>query len=345
MSEIIPKQLGAVRDLPDERDYQGVDVMDATPPNMPSFQQGYDVEGVFGALPDNDQGSAYDCVCEGGTEDINMTIKVFCGENKYLSPRDAYSQIHLPNGAASPRDFYKLADKVGVCEDRFLPTRPNGQKLTEEFARKRDDLLSGAVYWKIGAYYSISSNNIQAIVQAVFTNNGCGGAYFPQNSAMGHFIFFRGYGIFKGCQALKYRDTYEPYTKWIYLKGGNYFLQDGTPIELAGIWTCGAGEWTPYKKKEITCEMIRYAWLKRNDLKKVYPFSTKFYNIDGSQDNIYLWAQKYLYAEMPELFSGEIDWSDVDLNLYSEYKFIEIETPQKTLIEKILLWFRLLFHF
>ena len=325
-SDLFAPIFGCKKDELDSRDKKYTDVMGAVPVGMPDFTEGYDVEERFGALPDNSQGSAYDCVAEGGTEDVNMAIRVFTNKWTFLSPRDAYSQIYIPpNGASSPRDFYKLAKNIGICEDRFLPTRPNGQPLTESFARKRDDLLPNPIYWKIGSYYSINSNNIQSLTQAIFSNHGCGGAYFPTGGAMGHFIFFGGYGTYRNYWALKYRDTYAPFTKWIYLKDNNYYLQDGTAIDLAGIWTCEPGEWKAYEKREITCEMIRLAWLLRDDLKRIYPFSTKFYNIDNSGDTIYDWAQKHLYDEMPELFNGKLDWSKVDMNMWPEYKFITLE--------------------
>jgi len=298
--------------------------MGAMPVGMPSFKEGYDVEERFGALPDNSQGSAYDCVAEGGTEDLNMTIKVFCLSVRkddwvFLSPRDAYSQIYIkPNGAASPRDFYKLANKVGVCEDRFLPTRPNGQPLTETFARKRDDLLPNPIYWKIRSYYSISSTNIQAITQAIFSNHGCGGAYFPTGGAMGHFIFFRGYGMHNGRMALKYRDTYEPFTKWIYLKDNNYYLQDGTAIDLAGIWTCEAGDWKPYQKKEVTTDMVRKCWQKRKDLRDAFPASLNLIcYYDNSSYSIYDWARDH-YDELLEAqdFSGIVKIKGTNFYFY-----------------------------
>ena len=270
--KIVPPVLSCVRDTFDERDYKYEDVMGAAPPDMPSILAGYDVEVRFGPLPDHPQGSAYDCVGEGSSQDHNMSIKIVTGRDVVLSARDIYSQIFIGSGGSSPREAYKLANKVGVVEDKFLPTRPNGQVLTEEFARKRDDLLPGATYWKIGPYYSITTGGIQAMAQAIFVNHGCGGAYFPDSGAMGHFIFFRGYGMYNGYKAMLYRDSYSPFKKWLYQDGrGDWFLQDGTPVDLAGIWTAEPGDWPPYQKKEVTEEMLRIVWLNSPDLQKEFP--------------------------------------------------------------------------
>lgn len=302
MSKIIPQNLGCLRDFKDSRDRQYVDVMGAAPPDMPDFATGYDVEERFGALEDHSQDGALNCVGEGSSQDINMSIRIVVNRNVITSPRDIYSQIFLPSGGSSPREAYRLLKNKGVCEDRFLPTRPNGQYLTEQFARKRDDLLPNPVYWKIDSYYSISSKNIVALSQAIFANNGCGGAYFPLSGQMGHFIFFRGYGIYNGKQALKYRDSYEPYTKWITKNSyGNYYLQDGTPIDLAGIWTAFPREnWPKYKKKEVREEMLRAVWRAYPDLQAAFP-SPKFYSPQNPNYSRADWARDH-YDEFIERF-------------------------------------------
>ena len=308
MNKIIPRNLGCLRDTKDVRDRQYVDVMGAMPPDMPSFEVGYDVEERFGALKDHPQGGAYNCVGEGSSQDINMSIKIVTGKNVVTSPRDIYSQIFLPNGGSSPREAYRLLKNIGVCEDRFLPTRPDGQYLTEQFARKRDDLLAKPVYWKIDSYYSILSNNIAALTQAIFTNNGCGGAYFPRNGQMGHFIFFRGYGIRNGRYALKYRDSYEPFAKWICRDGNNnYYLQDGTPIDLAGIWTAFPHkDWPIYKKKEVREEMLRAVWCAYPDLRAAFP-PPKFYSPQNPNYSRADWARDH-YDEFIERFEKIIPY-------------------------------------
>jgi hypothetical protein len=262
--KIIPPVLGCKKDPIDERDFVYEDIMGAMPPDMPSFAQGYDTEEKYGALRDEWQGHTYGCVTFGGTNDIEMSVLVATGQKIQLSERDAYSQIYIkPNGASSPRDFYKLANQKGVCGDDFLPTNA-GQDLTEEWLRNRQgespQLITDALKWKIGPYYSITSLNIDVIAQAVFSNWGCGGAYWPYNNAMGHFIFFKGYGMFNGFKAIKYRDSYPPYQKWIYFKDGNYYLQDGTQINLGSVWTFQKGQWETDKAIESIKKVFGPDW-------------------------------------------------------------------------------------
>jgi len=334
----MPPILGTVRDEPDSRDYQWEKVMGAIPIGMPTFSQGYDVEERYGSLPDHPQNSAYDCVGEGTSQDVNMSIKIKTKRNIILSARDIYSQIYAPGGGSSPRNAYKLLKNIGACEDKYLPTRPNGQVLTESFARKRNDLLPNPVYWKIGPYYSINSKNIQALSQAIFQNDGCGGAYFPKSGEMGHFIFFRGYGMFQGRKALKYRDSYDPFTKWLTRdQYGNYYLQDGTPVELAGLWTFEPLEtWPVYEKKEVTCEQARYIYSLRKDVADEFPAKNKFYQTDKNgvvnpNYTIYDWCRDYGFSENPEVFVDNIlDWSKVDKERQTQAEQLNPQTAKQT---------------
>lgn len=242
----LPPVFGCYPDPPDKRDFIFEDVMGAPPPAMPTFEHGYDVEEKYGALRDELQGNTLGCVTFGGTDDIEMSAMVTTKKIIQLSQRDAYSQIWIrPNGASSPRDFYKLANQKGICEDDFLPTNP-GPDLQEEWLRSRQgespDSIANALKWRIGPYYSIASLQIDAIAQAVFQNDGCGGAYMPVGANLGHFIFFRGYGIRNGLKALKIRDSYVPHEKWITLKNNQYYL-GSQPISLFSIWTFQAGNW------------------------------------------------------------------------------------------------------
>jgi len=249
MNEKLPPVLGCLPDQPDKRDFIYEEVMGAPPPEMPSFEKGFDVEEKYTKLRDDLQGHTLGCVTFGGTNDVEMSIFVATQKMIQLSQRDAYSQIWIkPNGASSPRDFYKLANQKGICEDDFLPTNP-GLDLTEEWLRSRQgespESIANALKWRIGPYYSITSLDIQVIAQAIFSNWGCGGAYWPYSSQMGHFIFPKGYGMYQGNKALKYKDSYPPVDKWIYFKDNKYYLSypAGVQVNLGSFWTFQAGNW------------------------------------------------------------------------------------------------------
>ena len=234
---------------------------------MPTFEVGYCAEKEIGKLRDERQDRSFRCVSEGGTADIELSILATTKKNIQLSQRDAYSQIFQPSGGASPRDFYKLANKVGICEDRFCPSYPSdGSAVQELWTRQRGSItpkrLANALQWKIGAYRSIVSMDLEVMAQAIFENKGCGGAYKPLNGQMGHFIFFNGYGIHKGYQGLKYRDSYPPYEKWIVKHKGQFYYAStnmplAVPIRLYSIWTAEAGNWL---KKNMTKSKLNFIY-------------------------------------------------------------------------------------
>lgn len=257
---------GALLDPIDNRDlvYEDFIAGKARPEGMPTFEVGYDVEEVKGKLRDEHQDHSYRCVSEGGTADMEMDILARTKKQINLSQRDAYSQIYGPNGGANPRDFYKLARKKGICEDKFCPSYPaDGSKVTEKWTRQRGNItqerLDNALEWRIGPYRSIVSLNLDVMAQAIFENNGCGGAYKPINNRMGHMIFFKGYGMYKGYFGLKYRDSYNPHEKWIVKHNGKfYYASTNNPlamqIKLYSIWTAEPGNYS--KKKDMTQEKL-----------------------------------------------------------------------------------------
>lgn len=249
---------GCIEDELDSRDdaHAYETVMGARPPEMPTFQVGYDVEETLKyELEDDSQYPTLGCVAHGGTDDVEVTYHVHTGKRFHLSRRDPYSQIHSPGGGASVRSFFKLANKKGICEDEHLPTYMPDGTLTETWLRQRSgispDAEKNALQNRIGPYRAIQSLDVEVIAQAQLENNGCTGAYKVYGYNMGHCIFFKGYGIHGGYHGIKYKDSYPPYDKWLVTKNGNWYLDypaSSKQIKLYSFWTCEANpEW----KKEI----------------------------------------------------------------------------------------------
>lgn len=307
MADLIPKNLGCIPDKPDSRDFP----FEYFGAKIPSWEEGYDVEKSVFQLRDEHQDDSFRCVSEGITNDVEMTIKVATGHEVQLSQVDVYSQIFQGSGGSSPRDGYKLAQQKGICEEKFLPAYPDSGRVSEAFSRDRSGATQegreNALNWRIGPYRSIGPEKWDVMMEAMNVNNGCGGGYAPVSGQMGHFIFFRGYGIKDGFRALKYRDSYQPCEKWLINRNGKIFNQAGQEVYLFSIWTCEPNEWWKKKveiTKEITSEQVRLAWLKRkNDLQIVYP-APKFVNVSNPNDTIYSWAQKHGIFEEPEIFSN-----------------------------------------
>jgi len=223
----LPLRLGAKPDPIDRRDLRYEDFIagKARPAGMPTFEKGYDVEEAIGQLRDDHQDDSYRCVAQGGTNDVEMSILATTRKHISLSIRDAYSQIYLPGGGAYPRDVYKLANKKGICEEKYCPSYPeDGSKVSEAFSRKRGVITpereQNALEWRIGAYRSISTLDLEVMAQAIYH---------------------------KGYHGLKYRDSYSPYQKWMVKHNGQFYYSStnqplAVPVQLYSIWTAEAGD-------------------------------------------------------------------------------------------------------
>lgn len=119
-------------------------------------------------------------------------------------------------------------------------------------------------------------------------------------------------------------DSYDPFDKKLSL---DYLIYQA----MRGV--------VQIQTKNITTDMVRWAWLKREDLRRAYPAENKFVNVSDPNDTIYDWMFHYGQFEM-EL--DILDWGDVDMNQFPEYKFIVI--PAST-IQKKNNWLDLIIQF
>lgn len=58
------------------------------------------------------------------------------------------------------------------------------------------------------------------------------------------------------------------------------------------------------KTRELTCDQVRRAYMKRPDLRKEFPAWNKFHSVTKEGYTIYDWARKYGPEEMPEIFNS-----------------------------------------
>lgn len=250
----------------DSRDLVFDETMGADEP-VPSLKDGYDVVKKYNVpLEEDPQHYSLACVAHAGTDDIETQVFISVGEKIHLSRRDAYSQIHLGGGGASPRDFYKLANKVGVCEDKYCPTYDSDRELTEARARLRGEITKertdNALSWRIGAYRSIKSNDIGVLARAIYLNNGCAGGFRSIGASMGHMIFHKGFGYHKGYPGICFKDSYHPFEKWLIQNKGKFYQDNprGVRVELFSIWTAEPNPDWSIKKKMTKEEVEAKYW-------------------------------------------------------------------------------------
>ena len=259
LRENMPPVLGVVEDEPDVRDFQYEEVMGAV---KPDWKTGYDNELEYGPLREDRQGYSLGCVSFGSTNDMEMSVKKILNKDVNFSQRFIYSQIYLSGGGASARDAYKLLNQQGVCEDEYMHTAV-GPNLTEAQMRDRtglEEAKKNAAQWKIGAYRSIPPTNVEALAQAIYENGGCGGGYRSIGVNMGHFVFFPGYGYWKGYPGFKYHDSYAPHDKWIVFNNNKFYLDNptGHQVELFSMWTAEPDKsWAKYNEETQNMSLIR----------------------------------------------------------------------------------------
>lgn len=251
----IPVELGAIEDAPDERDFSYEDFVAGAPPIViPTFEVGFDLEEKYGKLFNDDQSGTYSCVGQGSSNDVEMDILINTGKNIHLSSKDIYRQIRGETPGASPRDAYKLLNKKGVCEDALMPTRMPSGGISEAWVSSNleedPETVKNALKYRIGKYYNINSYNMDIFARAIFENGGVGGGYRGVNSNMGHFIYFKGYCMWKGYKALKYKDSIsgghgDGFDKYIVKVGDKFFLDSsrGSQIILFSHWTFKSGNY------------------------------------------------------------------------------------------------------
>lgn len=244
-----PRFLGCQPDSKDDRDFSYEEFVAGAPPIViPTFEEGFDNEEKYGKLFNDDQNGVYDCVGEGSSNDVEMDVKIATGKDVHLSAKDIYRQIRGTTPGASPRDAYKLLNKVGVCEYDLMPSRMPSGAISEDWVASNneasDKTRENALQYRIGAYYSITSYDMDIFARAIYENGGVGGGYRGLNTSMGHFIFFKGYRMWKGYKALKYKDSIsgghgDGFDKYIIKKGNDFYLDspNGSRIVLYSFWT------------------------------------------------------------------------------------------------------------
>lgn len=323
---VLPKYLGCRPDDPDSRDKIYDEIAGKRPSAMPFFREGFSNQEKYGPLVKDDQYRAYSCVGEGSSNDTEMSYLITTGQKIHLSALDIYSQIHLQNGGASPRDAYKLLNKKGVCEVKYLP-RPSN--LSEAQARKRgiitDERLDNAKRYKIGKYYNIRKYDPEIIAQAIFENGGVGGGY-KGSGAMGHFIFLEGYGfrdyLGQKLYAIKILDSYPPFAKWIVWHKGKTYLNrpSNYPIQLFSHWTFQPNEdWAKIEETNKPKEEIKHMSIKLERKKEKKPVlmivnskpywfkeADDFENFAKEFPEVISWPQVDIVKEFTFPFQGKI---------------------------------------
>lgn len=247
----LPKQLGAIPDLPDKRDHIYVGAEPEVLAKMPSIQEGYSVEDEIGETPNFDQHQTWGCGPFGLCNDITHLVLAALGIIKIFSKRWPYGHCVIPGGRGTYiRELYRFAKNIGLCEDRFMPTyKPDGS-LDEEWLKNlgtvTPEMIANALENRIDEYLSIPSDNFNLICQAIFENKGVGCGLRGVNAQSGHFFEFEGFRKYGGYDALVRKDSIpiirngvKDYKRYIVKIGDKYYQENsyGAEVQLFSHWT------------------------------------------------------------------------------------------------------------
>lgn len=203
---------GAIIRGPDPRDIIYSDYIAGASPV--DWDVPYDVRDEIGELKVNNQGWSLTCVgqaCSKLAEILNLFEVKRIMQYVWLSARDVYSRIFVPEGGAyGYKGLSKIVER-GVAAENIVSSYENGNPPSEQFMRIQDNsqvATDSAIIHKANHYAHVSQNidemalairNQKGIVFGVIgTNQGWGSGFIPNWPQTGeevwyHFIVGVGY--------------------------------------------------------------------------------------------------------------------------------------------------------
>lgn len=165
---------GAIKDVPDERDYKWSRVAGAS---LFDWDKGFDVEKELGIkLKTKDQGRAGSC---GGQAWSYYGAVIEAQATKTMEERSAkfiYSQTVVPPAGSNGRPNCEICINQGWALESDCPSYENGKPPSEEFMQRVQDITAkarnNATYSKALVYANVNPN-IDLIANAVQANYGC----------------------------------------------------------------------------------------------------------------------------------------------------------------------------
>ena len=212
-----PAYNGCLENPPDERDLtfgkKDDDIELKADPNAPSWEQGFSVEKHHKViLSRNHQGSSLSCVEQAWSKYDEMLNFIETGKLVRLSPKDGYSQIYLPGGAAYIRDGAKLSVNKGLCREELIPSMARDNPPSEAFMREKkqtDETRKDALIYRgkkfvelpVG-YWKLTDQDWENLRQLLWKFKGFVAGY------SGHCQYFIEYGLSNGKKYLKTVGSY-----------------------------------------------------------------------------------------------------------------------------------------
>lgn len=162
---------GAIKDEPDNRDYQYADVALSFPPF--DWEKGYDVEEVIGKkLNVKDQNGSGSC----GGQAWSYYGQVLDPDKDEKSAKFIYSQTFVKPAGSAGRTNSTLVTNKGWGTEKLTPSYDNGFPPSESFMQRPEDITPQA-FIQAATDKALSYANVlidvDSLAQAIRNNSGC----------------------------------------------------------------------------------------------------------------------------------------------------------------------------
>ena len=130
---------GAIKDIPDSRDYQFSDIASATLPF--DWEQSFDIETIIGTMPVKNQYQSFSC---GGQAWASYSYALDQTDRTEKSAKFIYAQTHQPSGGSDGRTNSNLCVKKGVCKETLCSSYFPDKMTSEAYMTNAGDITTVA---------------------------------------------------------------------------------------------------------------------------------------------------------------------------------------------------------
>lgn len=221
---MIEIQTGVVRDIPDNRNLRFEDVAGAA--EAPSWEEGFDLEAVYGPLTIKHQGPSYSCVGQAFSSYAEMLNRIEESKTVSLSARSIYSKIYLPQGGSRIADAAKVVKAQGVSTEELCPSYPNNE--TDFYVLPTVEAEAVAATYKAKSYATVAPL-VEEVRRAIFQSHGVVAAFVGSyrswhedprkgvihpptglDKVFAHCMYLVGYKMIDGVKMVIAKDSYGP---------------------------------------------------------------------------------------------------------------------------------------
>ena len=167
----LPINSGALKDLPDRRDYKAEEILAGVEVKRPSFKEGYSViKNVWADMPYKNQKQTFACVGNAIALYKQILQKLDTGEQTELSAFSLYNPVAFPGTGSYIRDVMMRTKDYGVNKESTLPSPQDEETMTRKF--DFTPFIEEATFYKNRIVATISTQDFEKLADIFFLNHG-----------------------------------------------------------------------------------------------------------------------------------------------------------------------------